>query len=83
MAMVFVFPFMTVVMARNNVVNASARPITNIIAPIISLDRSFMLKDICIMEEKQNEAKMMKNVSTFLLLKVVLFSSSVKEHPAE
>ena len=45
---------------------------TNIITPIISLDKSFILNDICVIAEKQNEAKIMKNTSAFLDFKVFL-----------
>ena len=79
MAIVLVFPFMTVVMARNSVVKDRTSPISIIMAPIIKLDKSFMLADICVIHEKHKEAKTMKKASVFLLFKVLFRKSSVKE----
>ena len=76
--MVFVLPFMTVVIARSKVVRANTSPMS-IIVPIILLAKSFMLKDICVMEEKQKEANRIKNTRVFLLFVVLLFRSSRKE----
>ena len=53
---------------------------TNIITPIISLDKSFILNDICVIAEKQNEAKIMKNTSAFLDFKVFLFKYSTNDN---
>ena len=78
MAMVFVFPLMTVVMARNSVVKANISPMASIITPIISLAKSFILNDICVIDEKQNEAKTMKNTRAFFDFRVFLFKSSTK-----
>ena len=75
--MVFVFPLITVVMARNSVVQASTSPISSIIAPIMTLDSSFIPNDICVIDEKQKEANTIKNTRVFLLFNVFFLRSSV------
>ena len=69
---------MTVVTAIYSVVNARTTPIINIIKPIISLDKSFILADICIIAEKQNEEKAMKNTKVLRLLNTELLISATK-----
>lgn len=65
MEIVFVFPFMTVVIARKRVVLARMIPISKIMAPINALESSFMFADICVIAEKQNAEKAVKNTSVF------------------
>ena len=72
---------MTVVTAIYSVVNARTTPIINVIKlikPIISLDKSFILADICIIAEKQNEEKAMKNTKVLRLLNTELLISATK-----
>ena len=69
---------MTVVTAIYSVVNARTTPIINIIKPIISLDKFFILADICIIAEKQNEEKAMKNTKVLRLLNTELLMSATK-----
>ena len=79
MAMVCVFPLMTVVMAKKSVVQARTMPIPSIIAPIITLEKSFIWADICVMAEKQKEENRIKKTSVFLLLRASRLKSSKKE----
>ena len=59
-------------------VQASTSPIKSIMAPIMTLPKSFMPADICVMEEKQKEANKMKNTRIFLSLLVFVLRSSKK-----
>ena len=77
MAIVFVFAFTTLVKDIKSVINAKISPIEMIIHEKLSLAKSSIDIDICVIAEKQNAENPTKNTRILLLLKV-FFLKSIK-----